>query len=91
MLKIIPTNQFKRDVQKIAKDKTKNLDELTLVINMLANGESLPYKYRDHKLRGDKSAFRECHIRPDWLLIYQIKTDILVLSLVRTGSHSEIL
>lgn len=91
MLKIIPTNQFRKDVQKIAKDKTKNLDDLNVVINMLARGESLPYKYRDHKLRGDKSDFRECHIKPDWLLMYQIKPDVLVLSLVRTGSHSEIL
>lgn len=91
MLKIIPTNQFKRDVQKIAKDKTKKLEELSLVINMLASGMTLPYKYRDHKLRGNKAGFRECHIQPDWLLIYQIKTDILVLSLVRTGSHSELL
>ena len=57
---------------------------------MLADGEKLPQKYSDHALKGIFSGYRECHIEPDWLLIYKISEDVLVLSLYRTGSHSDL-
>lgn len=60
------------------------------VITDLANGEVLEVKYRDHSLTGDYVGYRECHIQPDWLLVYQIKGDQLILFLVRTGTHSDL-
>lgn len=83
------TNQFKRDV-KLAKKQNKNLDELFHVIDVLASGKTLDEKYRDHSLTGNYKDTRECHIEQDWLLIYEIRNDILVLMLYRIGSHSEL-
>ena len=60
------------------------------VIEILANGGKLDAKYRDHNLSGNYKCTRECHIEPDWLLIYEIKEDILVLMLSRTGTHSDL-
>ncbi len=87
--KVIPTNSFRRDYKLISKRgyKTELLQE---VVTMLANGEALPERYRDHMLTGEYDGCRECHIRPDWLLIYQIKNDELILYLTRTGSHSDL-
>ena len=67
------------------------LDLLDEVVAMLASGQRLPEKYRDHVLKGNLSSFRECHIQPDWLLIYMIEDDILTLTLVDTGSHADLL
>ena len=86
---IIYTNQFKRDLKK-AKKQNKNLDRLFEVVEKLANGEILEAKYRDHALTGNYKDSRECHIEPDWLLIYEIKNETLVLMLSRVGSHSEL-
>ena len=83
------TTQFKRDL-KLAKKQRKNLDELFDVIELLANGKVLDDKYQDHGLSGNYKGTRECHINPDWLLVYEIKEDVLVLMLYRIGSHSEI-
>ena len=83
------TGQFKKDL-KLAKKQGKNLDKLFDVVERLANGEVLEAKYRDHDLSGDYKGCRECHIDPDWLLIYEIFDDILVLLLNRVGSHSEL-
>ena len=63
---------------------------LTEVIKKLANGERLPEKNKDHALSGDYSGYRECHITPDWLLIYEIENDELILYLTRTGTHSDL-
>ena len=82
------TTQFKRDL-KLAKKQNKNIDKLFEIIEILANGNQLPAKYRDHELTGNYKDTRECHIEPDWLLIYEIREDILVLMLNRVGSHSE--
>ena len=60
------------------------------VIDMLANEQPLPEKYKDHALTGDWKGFRECHIQPDWLLIYEINNNELILYLTRTGSHSDL-
>ena len=83
------TTQFKKDY-KLAKKQGLRLGDLAGVISMLANGETLPEKYRDHELKGKYKGHRECHITPDWLLIYKIAEDVLILSLVRTGSHSKL-
>lgn len=83
------TTQFKKDL-KLAKKQKKNLDILFDVIDKLANGKKLDSKYRDHDLSGDYAGTRECHIEPDWLLVYEIRDDVLVLMLYRLGSHSEL-
>jgi mRNA interferase YafQ len=67
-----------------------NLDLLDYTVQQLASGIPLPGKYRDHALSGNWTGYRECHITPDWLLVYRIKNDILVLMLTRTGSHSDL-
>ncbi len=83
------TNQFKKDL-KLAKKQGKDIEKLFAAIEMLANGEALPAKYRDHDLTGDYKGCRECHIEPDWLLVYEIVDEVLVLMLYRVGSHSEL-
>jgi len=86
-LKIVYTNQFKKDFKKI-KSQDKDIDKLKTVINLLFDKEKLDSKYKDHKLTGKYKQFRDCHIEPDWILIYKTTTD--VLTLYRTGSHSEL-
>ncbi len=83
------TNQFKKDYKSALK---RNLDvsELHTVVNKLACGEMLDEKYHDHSLTGQWAGHRECHIAPNWLLIYYIKKDTLVLTLARTGTHSDL-
>lgn len=68
-----------------------NIKLLDEVINKLVKGEKLPEKNRDHSLTGNWVNHRECHVTPDWLLIYKVEADILVLTLTRTGSHSDLL
>ena len=83
------TNQFKRDL-KLAEKQGKDTERLFRVVERLANGETLEPKYRDHDLTGNYKGCRECHIAPDWLLVYEVVEDVLVLMLYRTGSHSEL-
>lgn len=90
MLIVKYTNAYKKSYKRMKKRGLK-LDLLDEVVTMLASGQSLPQKYRDHALKGNLSSFRECHIQPDWLLIYMIEDDILTLTLVNTGSHSDLL
>lgn len=89
MLKIIPSTQFKKDLKLAAKRGLK-IEKLRDVVNTLARGETLDEKYRDHNLTGDYNGFRECHIEPDWLLVYRINDTELELFLFRTGSHSDL-
>ncbi len=91
MLKIEFHGQFKKDY-KLAVKRGCDIAELQKVIFLLANGRELPEKYRDHALTDSKEYkdVRECHIRPDWLLIYKIDNDILILKLIRTGTHSDL-
>lgn len=89
MLDIILSNQFKKDL-KLASKRNYNLDLLDEIVNLLANREPLPTKNRDHALTGNYSGFRECHIQPDWLLVYRINEDELFLFLSRTGTHSDL-
>ena len=83
------TNQFKKDL-KLAKKQGKDLEKMYQVVETLANGEKLRFKYRDHALTGELKGLRECHIEPDWLLVYEILDDVLVLMLNRLGSHSSL-
>ena len=83
------SNRFKSDL-KLAKKQNKNLDKLFLVIEKLANLEKLDDKYRDHSLVGEYKGLRKCHIEPDWLLIYYVENNTLILVLSRLGSHSDL-
>lgn len=83
------TTKFKKDL-KLVKKQGKNLDKLFSVVDALANGEELEQKFRDHSLSGGYEGFRECHIEPDWLLIYKKNEEQIILYLSRTGSHSEL-
>ena len=89
MLTIRYESTFKKDFKRIVK-RGYNIALLEDVIEMLANREPLPEKYRDHNLTGDYRDFRECHITPDWLLIYKVDSVELILFLTRTGSHSDL-
>ncbi len=86
---IVMTASFKKDYKKIKK-RNYNLELLEAVVDKLQNDEKLPEKNKDHELTGDWIGYRECHILPDWLLVYKIYENTLVLSLVRTGSHSDL-
>ncbi|MCI6635244.1 MAG: type II toxin-antitoxin system YafQ family toxin [Clostridiales bacterium] len=86
---IVWTTQFKRDY-KLAMKRHLRIDLLDDVIRMLSRGELLPEKYRDQALTGNWIGYRECHLLPDWLLVYRVEDDILVLTLVRTGTHSDL-
>ena len=84
-----PTTQFKKDY-KLAVTRGLKIDLLKGIIAALAMGEKLPEKNKDHALTGNWVGHRECHILPDWLLIYRIEEEVLVLTLARTGSHSDL-
>ncbi len=83
------TTQFKKDI-KLAKKQGKDTEKIFEVVEKLANDEVLEAKYKDHCLTGDYKDCRECHIEPDWLLIYKKYESELILMLVRTGSHSDL-
>ena len=89
MLEIVPSNQFKKDLR-LAKKRGCQMEHLRDVVNILANEQKLDDKYRDHGLSGRYNGFRECHVEPDWLLIYRISQDRLELFLFRTGTHSDL-
>jgi mRNA interferase YafQ len=89
MYTVKPTNRFQKDLKRVEKRGYK-IDLLTEVIKKLVKGEPLDEKYCDHPLKGDYKGCRECHITSDWLLIYEITNDTLILYLTRTGTHSDL-
>ena len=89
MYKIRPTSRFQKDLKPLRK-RGYDMDLLTGVLKQLAAGQALAPSYRDHPLVGDYSGCRECHITPDWLLIYEIDGGELFLYLTRTGTHSDL-
>lgn len=89
MYTVRPTNKFQKDLKRIQK-RGYNISLLTDIIKRLAKGEELPDKNKDHSLSGNYSGYRECHITPDWLLIYEIDNGELYLYLTRTGTHSDL-
>ncbi len=90
MLSLRFTAKFKKDYKRIKK-QGKNLSKLEQALEMLVREETLPAAMHDHSLGGTYQGHRECHIEPDWLLIYRIEEDGLVLVATRTGSHSDLL
>lgn len=83
------TTQFKKDY-KLAMKRGLKIGLLEDIVTTLAMGELLPEKNKDHSLSGNWAGYRECHILPDWLLVYRIENDVLVLTLARTGTHSDL-
>ena len=88
-LSVKVTSKFKKDY-KTAIKRGLDISLLEAIIEKLANQEPLPPENRDHQLSGNWANFRECHILPDWLLVYKIEDDVLVLTLATTGTHSDI-
>ncbi|MDD7740470.1 MAG: type II toxin-antitoxin system YafQ family toxin [Fusicatenibacter sp.] len=87
--KLILTGKFKKSL-KLASKRGLDLSLLENVVTMLQNNIPLDSKYRDHELKGKYQGFRECHVQPDWLLIYLKENDILTLTLVDTGTHADL-
>ena len=83
------TSRFKKDYKNVKK-RGYDIPELRKIVVMLANDEPLPAKNRDHALTGDWIGYRECHIQNDWLLVYKKESAVLVLTLTRTGTHSDL-
>ena len=83
------TKRYSKSLKKMIK-RGNDLKEITKVVRLLVNGEKLPPKYKDHALHGDLEGFRDCHIENDWVLLYYIDDDVLVLTLSDTGSHSDL-
>jgi len=89
MLELVTTSTFRKDL-KIVKKRGYDLSLIEFVIDELLKENTLPQKYKDHVLTGNYRGFRECHISPDWLLIYAVDKDKLVLIVSRTGTHSDL-
>ena len=87
--KVVMSSRFSKDLKMISRHGY-DLNKIKIVINELMNGNTLDPKYKDHQLQGEYSGKRECHILPDWLLIYEIRNEELLLYLIRTGSHSDL-
>ncbi|MDO4289748.1 MAG: type II toxin-antitoxin system YafQ family toxin [Eggerthellaceae bacterium] len=90
MLKLEFTTKFKKDFKRVKK-QGKDLAKLKVVLDLLCKQDKLPANLRDHSLEGNYKGHRELHVEPDWLLIYRVNDDALVLTAVRTGSHSDLL
>lgn len=89
MLTIKYERSFKKDYKRVVR-REYNIQLMEHVIELLANRSPLPPKYKDHTLTGDYTGCRECHITPDWLLVYRINDEELILILTRTGTHSDL-
>ena len=85
---VVQTSQFKQDLKRVKNSGRYAIDDLLVVVDLLLRNQPLPEKYKDHYLTGNWKNHKECHIRPNWLLIYQSTVDKIVLT--RTGSHSEL-
>lgn len=86
---VVKLNQFKKSLKRMLR-RGKDIEKLSTVVAMLAQGKTLPPKYRDHALSGDLAGLRDCHIESDWILLYYIQENILVLTLSDTGTHSDL-
>ena len=83
------TKQFRNDVKRMLK-RGKDIERLLAIVEMLATDQTLPPANRDHALSGYYAGYRECHIEPDWLLVYRKHASVLLLTLLRTGTHSDL-
>ena len=86
---LVITTSFKKDTKRLKK-RNYDISKLRYVVNELLDGKTLSEKYKNHSLSGNWKGYMECHIEPDWLLIYKIYDDTLILSLTRTGTHSDV-
>ena len=89
MYQIQFTAKMKKDIKRMKK-RGKDISKLTSVLSIIASGNVLPDYNRDHQLSGNRAGFRECHIEPDWLLIYRIENDTLIVIATETGKHSDL-
>jgi mRNA interferase YafQ len=89
MYEVKPTSRFKKDMKNIAK-RGYDIRLIEQIVKTLAKGKPLASKHRDHAMSGKWAGHRNCHITPDWILLYKIEHDILVLTLTRTGTHSDL-
>jgi len=89
LLELKKTSQFRKDLKRVVKRRL-NIDLLDEIIQTLRERKPLDTKYRDHALTGDYAGFRECHVQPDWLLIYMVDGKNLILTASRTGTHSDL-
>lgn len=89
MLDLVTTTQFRKDLKRLRK-RGADLRRLDAVLQLLLAEQALPKKHRDHALTGDCIGFRECHVMPDWLLIYAVDRGRLILTASRTGSHADL-
>ncbi|MEN9596139.1 MAG: hypothetical protein RL236_573 [Pseudomonadota bacterium] len=85
---IVQTSQFKQDLKRVKHSGRYEIDDLLEIVDLLAQNQPLLEKHKDHNLTGNWRGHKECHIKPDWLLVYQLTPDKVVLT--RTGSHSEL-
>ena len=90
MYQPVYTRQFKKDIKRIEKSGSRDIEKLKAIIKILTEGKQLSLSYRDHKLRGDYTGHRECHIEPDWLLVYKINAQKNMIIFIRTGSNADI-
>lgn len=88
---VLETKQFRRDRKRLKKTGRYDFEKLKSIVRLLAAGKNLPAKHRDHPLKGDLSGNRECHVEGDWLLMYRRQRGILLLTLLRTGTHAGML
>ena len=88
-MRLETTTQFRKDYKRVKK-RGYNLELMKKVLDTLLADQALPEKNRDHALIGEYAGFRECHIQPDWLLIYRISQDRLILVASRTGTHADL-
>ena len=86
---VVKLRRFKKSLKKMLR-RGKDINKLEAVVSMLARGESLPARYKDHALSGDLAGLRDCHIENDWILLYYIEANVLVLTLSDTGTHSDL-
>ena len=86
---VVKLRRFKKSLKKMLR-RGKDINKLEAVVSMLARGESLPARYKDHALSGDLTGLRDCHIENDWILLYYIEANVLVLTLSDTGTHSDL-
>ena len=89
MLPVVLSKRFRKDLKR-AQKRGLDLDLLDAVVNQIAQRKTLDQRYRDHELTGQYAGFRECHVKPDWLLIYRVEEDEVFLLLSRTGTHSDV-
>ena len=90
MYQLVFTGKIKKQLKKMARSGRYDIKQFHGVVDMLQAGRKLSAKYHDHALHGQLQDYRECHVAPDWLLVYRIVDDLLIIELLQTGSHAEL-